>query len=361
MNVYLYAKRAAIATFVLLLLTVGFFLIGKYFYFVLLVFSGALLAILLCGITNWIVHKTHLNRGLSLFLAFILFFGAITGAFWLIAPTVSDQFRQLSASVPQSLNKVQEWLNQYGWGSQLLQKVPENVSVSNLIPDQGASAGQETFVTKVINFLSSLFGVLFDLLIVTVTALYFAANPKLYTHGFASLFPVRNQDRVLEVLDKLYLAMKKWLWSMLIIMALVGVSTAVAYQIIGLPLAYALALLAFMLQFIPNIGPLIAAVPAVLIGLTVSPQTAVTVGAVFALIQVVEGLVILPLVLKRAIKIPPALLLFFQVLLGVMQGALGVLLAAPLLAVLLVVTRELWVRDVIHAKQAKAREPVPLG
>ncbi|PRY12777.1 putative PurR-regulated permease PerM [Pontibacter ummariensis] len=384
MNVYLFAKRVAIAAFVLLLIAAGFYLTGKHLYFLLLVFAGILLAVLFCGMTNWVVEKTGMNRGLSLFLSVIVFFGVIIGAFWLIAPTVADQFRQLGNTIPQSLNKVQDWLNQYGWGSQLLQKVPNDLSVSNLMSTaqeatgqgasgQGASgqaasgqgtsgdsfsifSGQSSIFSKVTGFVSSVFSILIDLLIVIVTALFFAASPKLYTEGFASLFPVRNQDRVMEVLNKLYTILKAWLVAMLISMTIVGVTMAIAYKIIGLPMAYALAVLAFFFEFIPNIGPWLAGIPAVLVGLTQGTQTALIVAVVFFGIQLIESFWLIPIIMKRAVELPPALLLFFQVLLGIVQGTLGLLLAAPLLAVIMVLVRELWIKDVIQAKPLDAGE-----
>lgn len=358
MNIYRFAKRTAVAGLVLLLLVTGFYLLGWHMYFFLLVFAGILFAVLFSAIANWFVDKVHLNYGLSLFLAVLLFFGVIIGAFWLIAPTVSDQFSQMKSAIPQAAQQVQDWLSQYGWGSALLKKVPDDLSASQLMSGNGMSfmSGDGTLLSKVTGFVSSTFSVLIDLLVVLATALFFAATPKLYTHGIASLFPVRNQDRVLEVLDTLYDMLKKWLLAMLISMTMVGVSTAIAFKIIGIPMAYALAVMAFFFEFIPNIGPWLAGIPAVLIGLTVSTQTALIVAGVYFGIQLLESFVITPLILKKAIELPPALLLFFQVLIGILAGALGLLLAAPLLAVIMVLTRELWIKDVIKAKPLNAGE-----
>ncbi|MDX5437931.1 MAG: AI-2E family transporter, partial [Pontibacter sp.] len=216
--------------------------------------------------------------------------------------------------------------------------------------------GQGTLFSKVTGLVSSTFSFLIDFFIVLVTALFFAASPKLYTEGFASLFPLRNQDRVLDVLDELYTTLKKWLVAVLISMSIVGISTAIAFKIIDIPMAYALAVLAFFFEFVPNIGPWLAGIPAVLIGLTQSTQTAIIVGAVYFGIQLLESYLIMTLIFKRAIELPPALLLFFQVLIGILSGALGLLLTAPLLAVLMVLVRELWIKDVIKAKPHNAGE-----
>ena len=119
-------------------------------------------------------------------------------------------------------------------------------------------------------------------------------------------------------------------------------------------MAYALALLAFFFEFVPNFGPWIAGIPAIMVGFTEGTQTAMIVAVVFLLIQLVESFWLIPMILKKAIKLPPAILLFFQVLLGIVQGTLGLLLAAPILAVLMVAVQEFWIKDVIKARPINA-------
>lgn len=360
MNVYLYAKRIAIAALIFSLIVAGFYFISKFLYFLLLVFAGILLAVMFSGITNWIKEKTHLNRGVSLFLGVVLIFGIIIGVFLLLAPSVSNQFSQLGNTLPQSLNEFKNWLNQYSWGDELAKKIPADFSVSQIFSGQGEGSGfltgQKSLISKVTGVVSSFFSVLVDLLIVLVTALFFAASPKLYVNGFVSLFAIRNHDRLKDVLQKMYVVLKKWLLAMLISMTIVGITTAIAYLIIGLPVPYALAVLAFFFEFIPNFGPWLAGIPAVLIGFTNGAQTAFIVAIVFLIIQLIESFWLIPMILKKAIKLPPALLLFFQVLLGIAQGVLGLLLAAPLLAVLMVAVQELWIEDVIKDKPLDAAE-----
>ncbi|MBF9252674.1 AI-2E family transporter [Pontibacter sp. 172403-2] len=347
-DVYTYAKRVAIATFILLLVASGFYLLGRHLYFFLLVFAGILVAVMFCGLTDWVVYHVHLKRGWSLLLVVILFFGIIAGAFMLVAPTVSDQFSQMRNAVPQGLKQVQDWLSQYSWGEKLVQQVPSDVS--KLMPEQ------KSIFSQLSGFLSSTLSFLADLLIVLVTALFFAANPKLYTGGFTKLFPVRNRSRIGKVLNKCYQTLKMWLLGMLISMVIVGVAVAIGFKLIGLPMAFALALIAFFCEFVPNIGPLLAGVPAVLTGLTQGGQTALYVLLIYSGIQFLESFLITPLILKKAVDLPPAVLLFVQVLFGIVQGALGLLMAAPILAVVIVIVRELWVKDVLEADPVDAAE-----
>jgi predicted PurR-regulated permease PerM len=344
MNVYNFSKRAAITAFVVLLIAAAFYLVGKHFYFFLLVFAGILLAVLFCGITDWLVLKVKLKRSIALTLAVISFFGIIIGTFWLVAPTVGEQVQEMRATVPQALSKVETWLSQFGWGERIIDRMPDNFD--NAIPKS------DTLLTQVSGVFSSTLSFLADLLIVLVTGLFFAANPGIYTKGLAKLFPVPQRGRILDVLDKCYENLKLWLLGMLAAMALTGVTAAIGYSLIGLPLAIALALLAFFGEFIPNVGPALAGVPAVLIGFTVSPKMAVYALLVYLFIQTVQSYIITPLIFQKTVDMPPALLLFFQVLLGIMQGGLGLLLAAPLLAVIMVLVNELYIKDVLETKHS---------
>ncbi|MER2997647.1 AI-2E family transporter [Pontibacter populi] len=336
---YSFAKRIAIAAFVVVLVAGGFYLLVKQFYFFLLVFAGILLAVLFCGMADWITSKLHLKRGWSLLLSVLVFFGLLVGAFLWIGPTVAEQGQEMRKTLPQSLQEVEQWLGQFSWGEKVAEQLPENLN--KVMPKQSS------LFSKVTGALTTTLGILADLLIVIITALFFASNPNLYTKGFSKLFPPRHRKRVLNVLHECYHTLKLWLLAMLSAMAIIGISSAIGYSLIGLPMAFALALIAFLFAFIPNIGPWLAGIPAVLIGLTQGPQMALYVILVYGGIQMVETYLITPIIFQKTVDLPPALLLFFQVLLGLVQGGLGLMLAAPILAVLMVVVKELYVKDVL--------------
>ncbi|MCC9166345.1 AI-2E family transporter [Pontibacter harenae] len=340
MDIYTFSKRVALAAFLVLLIGAGFYLLGNNLYFFLLVFAGILLSVLFCGMTDWITNKMHIKRGISLTLSVLFFFGILVGAFILLAPTVNEQVQEMKQTIPQSLNQVEEWLSDREWGEKVINQIPDDVSTA--VPEGGDIA------SKVGGVFSSTISFLADLAIVIITALFFASSPKLYTEGFAKLFPKRKRYRVLEVLDKCYKTLKLWLVGMLSAMAVIGVSTAIGYSLIGLPMALALGFIAFLLAFVPNIGPWLAGIPAVLVGLTEGSQVALYVILVYGGIQLIESYVITPIIFQKTVDLPPALLLFVQVLFGILQGGLGLLMAAPLLAVVMVLVNELYIKDVLE-------------
>ncbi|GHA61717.1 AI-2E family transporter [Pontibacter akesuensis] len=345
-DIYTFSKKAAITAFIALLIAAAAYLLTQHGHFFLLVFSGVLMAAMFSGMADWVAAKTGWKRWVALLLSVLFFFGALVAAFWLLAPTVGEQVSQMRETLPESVDKAREWLGERGWGERVLERVPQ--SAEGVLPERSS------LVSGLGGAFSSTLGILADLLIVIVTSLFLASSPSLYTQGLARLFPVRNRSRVKEVLGKCYDTLRKWLVGMLLAMAVIGVSTAVGYSLIGLPMAFALAFIAFLFAFVPNIGPWIAGIPAVLIGLMEGGQMALYVLLIYGGIQMVESYVLTPIIFKRTVNLPPALLLFFQVLLGLLQGGLGLLLAAPILAVLLVLVEELYVKDVLEAQPLDA-------
>src|SRR5690606_39008154 len=159
-----------------------------------------------------------------------------------------------------------------------------------------------------------------------------------------------------EVLSLCYETLKWWLIGMFAAMLVIGISTGIGLSLLGLPLAIPLALIAFLFAFIPNIGPWIAGIPIVLVGFLQGPQMALYAGLIYFGVQMIESYVITPLIFQKTVNIPPAMLLMFQVAFGIWAGMIGLLLAAPLLAVLLVIVKELYVKDYLERKHKKTPE-----
>ena len=140
------------------------------------------------------------------------------------------------------------------------------------------------------------------------------------------------------------MVLRKWLVTQLIAMAVIGTVTTVALLILRVKAAFALGLLAGLFEFIPTVGPLLSAVPAVGMGFLDSPEKALLVTGVYAAIQFLENHILIPLLMKGGMDLPPALTVITQALLALVFGFLGLMVAVPLLATIMVTVQVLYVQ-----------------
>ncbi len=330
-----------IALFWLIGLLMGalFLLIAQAVQFFFLVFGGLLFAVVISALSHLVSQKTPLSYSVSVGVVSVLLVLLIGGTVWLLAPTVSQQATELEESLPRSLDQVKTTLAQTKWGQKLLAGIPDKPA--KLL----SSSSTKDVLSQLTGVVSTTLGGLINILIVVITGLYLASSPGTYRNGFVRLFTPSYRDRLLNVLDKCYDTLKNWFVSRSITMVVVGVATSVGLLALGVPFVIVLGILAGLLNFIPNLGPYIAVAPAMLIAFSISPSKAMYVFALYMGIQSLEGYILTPLLDKRFVSLPPALLLFGQVLLGFLAGLAGVLFASPLIAVLLVIIRELYVKD----------------
>lgn len=312
-------------------------------------FFGLLVGIFFSVFTGWLE-----GRGLHRFLALGLVLtasAALTAGFWILLwPTLSQQLSTVGRELPQAAQQVAEWLEtQYravtGRVGEPGQDIEERVQ--SLFADQVG-----TLLGGALPIINTALGALTGALVVLVVGIYTAARPQLYRTGFLRLIPPARRGRVAEALDRSEYSLRRWMIGTLINMVLVSLLVLVGLWVIGVPAAIALAVIAGVFEFIPIVGPIMAAVPAIAVGLTVSPTTALWVTLLYVVVQQVESDVITPVVMRGAARLPPALTVVFQALMAVIFGFLGLLLAVPILAVLIVLVRTLYVEPMEAADGA---------
>jgi predicted PurR-regulated permease PerM len=157
----------------------------------------------------------------------------------------------------------------------------------------------------------------------------------------ARLVPDRKRESTRELLAAAGSTLRHWLFGTLLSMLVIGLLTWIGLMLLGVPLALSLALLAAMLAFIPNIGPVLSAVPAVLLSLLDGPRLALYVALLYIGIQMVESYLVTPFIQRKTVRLPPAFTIVVQFLLGMMSGVLGLFIATPLAAVALTVVPRL--------------------
>ncbi len=304
----------------------------------LLVFAGVLVAILLQDAGRQLRRWLPLSEKASMVLVLLLAFSALLAGAWLLAPSVSDEAAQLWDKIPPALQRLRRYLESNPVASRLLQRLPETRELVSQAPDVAAQAG---------SVFSGVLGALANFVVIFFVSVYLALQPGPYVRGIVRLVPPPRRPRAREVLRELDETLTYWLRGKLLSMLAIGITTGVGLYLIGVPLALALGVLAGLLDFIPYIGPILAAIPALLIAFPQGLNEALYVVLLFIALQMLEGYLLLPLVERRTVALPPALNITMQILLGLPFGLLGVALATPLTAVLVVLVEMLYVQDTL--------------
>ena len=196
------------------------------------------------------------------------------------------------------------------------------------------------------SFFTTGFGVLGDLYIILFLGIFFTAGPSLYKDGILILVPVKKKPMARHIMDRISLSLKGWLKGMLLSIIMITVILTIGLSIIGLPVALILALITGILELVPNIGSLVAMIPGVLLALTISTNTAIITAIFYIVSQTIVANIVTPLIQKKIINLPPALTLISQLIMAAISGALGIILAVPLLAIIIILVDELYVKKI---------------
>ncbi len=332
------ARHALVVTCVVAAVALVLLLVWYAADLLLLVFAAVLVSVLLRGLSRALRNRTGLGRGWSLAIVVLALTVVIALTAWLVAGRVGEQARELTETLPRAVENLSGRLQQYEWGRRLLQSLPRTL--------EGFSKGGGVFA-RITGLASTTLGVVINVVLVLVVGLYLAAQPETYSGGVKRLLPFKFRERAGEVFGVLDMALWRWLTGRFALMLINGGLTAGALWLLGVPLALTLGLLAGVLNFIPNFGPIIAAVPALLIALLQSPQQALYVAIVYLVVQTIDAYVLTPLVDRKSVELPPVVTITAQVLLGLLFGFVGLLVAEPLTAALLILVKMLYVEDVL--------------
>jgi predicted PurR-regulated permease PerM len=316
---------------------------------ILLIFAAVLLAIFLHGLADMLGRVLNLSEGLRVMIVAFVLVAVLSVAVTLLAPSVAEQVQKLRVELPKSAQTAGEYISRFGWGRAIIEQLP---SVNELMDNINAS----TLLTVGGGFFTSTIGALGNFFITILLAIYFASEPRFYARGFTKLFPIAQRRRVSEVLGSIGATLSWWLVGKAGSMLFIGVLTWIGLSIIGVPLALTLGLIAGLLSFIPNFGPIISALPALLLAFIDSPVTTLYVLALFIGVQLIESNIVTPLIERETVELPPGLTIIFQLALAVMVGGLGLVLATPLLAVIMVIVQMIYIQDVLGDRNVGVEE-----
>lgn len=304
----------------------------------LIIFGGVLLAVLIDGVARWLHGHTPLSRKVAVGVVWLVAIALFAAGSWFLGPRIAEQGQALSERLPGMFGALKRWLSEFAWGAPIAQQMPD--SLSGLMADD-VSVGAVTAV------FSTVFGALPNLFIILFVGVYVSINPLLYVRGILTLVPKAHRPRANEVASALGNGLRMWLVGRIASMTVVGVLTAVALLLFGIPLALTLGLIAALLSFVPYFGPIMAFVPALAVALGEGSHAIATVSAIYVGVQFAESYLITPFIQKRTISMPPALLITGQVVLGVLAGTVGVAVATPLVVMVAILVQMLYVQDVL--------------
>jgi predicted PurR-regulated permease PerM len=318
---------------------------------VLLAFIGVLLAILLRAPADWLVQRFGWRESWALALVGIVLLVLLVGGGALFGRGIAMQGLALIDRIPEIVEGSKEELGKSELGARVIALAETSGMFSG-------GDGQQ-FIGRGLGLIGSTFGAIANVLIVLFFAAFMAAQPRQYVKGVLYLVPRRHRSRGREVLHEIGEVLKRWLVAQSFLAACVAVLTFIGLMFAKAPFPLALALLAGFMEFVPYIGPFLAAIPAIIVAFAEGPQVALWVALVFLAVQMIESYILAPLVQHRAVHLPPAAILFAQVLMGAIVGALGVAVATPLAAAVMVAVSMLYVEDALGDPSASPDQRNP--
>ncbi len=357
---------------------------------VIVVFLGTLFGIAVAaGVDK--LERFKVPRGVGAAFVVLSFLAIMYALGSFVAPTITQQAHELRLQLPEAIGRAEGWLNkrnpaimssilgasdsaQVGAtdstqvaaadstrpdtsgakgapgkaapgkavpGDSAQGRAPKSALGANLSKHMGSAA------RYLFPFITSTFEVIAGLVLILMMSVYIGADPFTYRNGILHLFPKRRRERIGEVLTAMAVMLRKWLVTQLIAMVVIGVVSTIALLVLGVKAPFALGIIAGLLEFVPTIGPVLSAVPAIAMGFLDSPEKALYVGLAYIAIQQLENHILIPLLMKGGMDLPPVLTIVTQGLMALLFGFLGLMIAVPLLAAVMVPIKMLYVEDAL--------------
>ena len=378
-------------------LWVGLQLLWSVYPLVFLVFLGTLFGLAVASGVD-VLERFHIRRGIASALIVFSVVAALGATLAWTGPTLLDQSKELQTQVPAALEKLQGWVDNRRGG------VIATVIKSAAAPAPGApvaapapvpntAAGRQQAAARadsaalpsaalkkkatdlmvgaskyLFSFLSSTLTILGGLVLMIFLSIYIGAEPDVYRGWILSVVPAHHRAQMRLVLGEMSSVLRKWLVTQMIAMLVIGLASMAVLLIMGVKAPYALAIIAGLMEFVPTIGPVISAVPAILMAFVDSPQLAAYVAVAYWGIQFVENNLLIPFLMRGEMDLPPAITIVAQALMTIVFGFIGLMVAVPLTAAVLVPIRMVAIRENAREKQlvreariAKARAELDSG
>ena len=369
--------------------------------FAILVFLATLFGIAVArGVDH--LERYRIRRGIASALIVLGTLGAIGGVLALSAPTLLEQGRELQREFPAAVAKVQTWIDSRKGGlvgSLISSAAGTTAAADSIRPGAAAQAAAQmaapaaptaapvradsataavgspaeaikrrlsewlgTASKYLFSFVSNTLAAFASFVLLIFLAMYIGAEPDVYRGWLLSVVPAASRAHTRTVFDGISAVLRKWLVTQLVAMIVIGTVSFVVLLLLDVKAAFALGFIAGLLEFIPTVGPVLSAVPAVLMGFVDSPEKALAVAVAYWGIQFLENNLLIPFLMRGEMDLPPAITLIAQTLMTLVFGFLGLMVAVPLTAAVLVPLRMMAERENAREKALRAaneRQPEP--
>lgn len=316
---------------------------------IILIFGIILLASLILNpLVSWL-ERYKVPRALSTFVIALLGLGSAAFLAWFVVPRVIDQFSGLTADLPLYISRLQ------GWIGRELPGAAERIPSADVLVEEGIRR-VGPFLGGLAGYALSFANLLVSLFVVLISTIFVLSNPRPIVQGFLSLFPPEPRQRVIDTVQSISLQMRAWALGTLIDMLLVFILTWIALSILGIEAAFLFAVLAGVLELVPILGPIVAAVPPTLIALAEDPILALWVVIAYIIIQQLESNLIIPLVMGGQLKQHPLSIIFSVLVMGGIFGLIGIFLALPTAAAVKTIINKFYIEPLIESGENRLPE-----
>jgi predicted PurR-regulated permease PerM len=302
-----------------------------------LVFGGIVLALVLRSLMQIVQRFTPVRGRWALLIAIVALIIAAALLGLLIGSRVNTQMGQLTRTLPQAWERARALFERLSIGRVLMRELQSQSAVHGLL-------------SRLTDVATITVGALVDAGVIIFTGLFFAADPQLYRRGLLRLVPPAARHDVARSFDAAITALGHWLKGVVLSMLGIGVITGLGLWALGIPLALSLGILSGVCEFIPYLGPILAAIPAVLVALTLGPQRALEVIILYLAVHLFEGELLVPMIQRWAVALPPALTIIAVAVFGWLFGVLGVVFATPLTVTVMALVDALYVRTALRSR-----------
>lgn len=318
-------------------------LIWLLFEVVLVLVGSILICVLLQLVSEPFTRWCKLPRALALAISGLIIFSAFGGAGYLFGTQIGSELQDVVSRADTAINDITTSMQKSEFGKMLLSHLA------------GGNLSLTAFVSSAFSVSTTFIG---GAVITVIAGFYFAAEPDVYRSGLGRFFPKRLRAEVYETTGDIAAALRLWLIGQLIQMLVIGMVSAFAVWQIGLQSPLALGVIAGMAEFIPYVGPIIASVPAVLVAATDGLHAVLWTIAAYLLIHQLEGEILAPLIQRRMVYIPPALMLLGIITISSAFGVAATIFAAPIVVIVFVATNKLYLREALGGARVASRRTI---